>query len=158
MLTANLTCSGLLHSGGTFAFLKSFLPIKCGVKTTFVDITDLAAVEAAITSKTKVCTCGCAVHGPSGGGACKGLGAGGLDFFYQVLLGYACCSPCCLTHPHTSPHTLTHSHTSPHTLTHPHPHTSPHTLTHPHTSSHIPPLCATCTCPCMHAPPPHPPL
>ena len=41
-------------AGGTFALLKSFLPLKCGIQTTFVDISDLPAVEAAITSRTKV--------------------------------------------------------------------------------------------------------
>ncbi|BDA40927.1 Methionine gamma-lyase [Coccomyxa sp. Obi] len=40
--------------GGTFALLKSFLPAKCGINTTFVDIADLDAVRAAITEKTKV--------------------------------------------------------------------------------------------------------
>ena len=40
--------------GGTFALLKSFFPAKCGIRTTFVDIADLAAVAAAVTSATKV--------------------------------------------------------------------------------------------------------
>ena len=31
--------------GGTFALLAHFLPDKCGINTTFVDITDLAAVQ-----------------------------------------------------------------------------------------------------------------
>lgn len=39
--------------GGTYALMKNFLP-GFGVRTTFVDITDLAAVEAAITPQTKV--------------------------------------------------------------------------------------------------------
>nr|WP_315142505.1 aminotransferase class I/II-fold pyridoxal phosphate-dependent enzyme [uncultured Flavobacterium sp.] len=39
--------------GGTYAFLKNFIP-RLGIKTTFVDITKLAAVEAAITPETKV--------------------------------------------------------------------------------------------------------
>lgn len=34
--------------GGTFALLKEFFPVKSGVTTTFVDITDHAAVEAAM--------------------------------------------------------------------------------------------------------------
>jgi len=34
--------------GGTFALLKEFFPLKTGVTTTFVDITDHAAVEAAM--------------------------------------------------------------------------------------------------------------
>ncbi len=49
---------GHLHffhcAGGTFALLKSFLPAKCGISTTFVDIADLDAVKASITDKTKV--------------------------------------------------------------------------------------------------------
>lgn len=40
--------------GGTFAFMKEYLPLKANVHTTFVPIDDLAAVEAAITDKTKV--------------------------------------------------------------------------------------------------------
>ncbi len=42
--------------GGTYAFLKNFAP-RFGVKTTFVDITKLDAVEAAITTETKVLYC-----------------------------------------------------------------------------------------------------
>lgn len=42
--------------GGTYAFLKNFAP-RMGVKTTFVDITKLDIVEAAITSETKVLYC-----------------------------------------------------------------------------------------------------
>jgi methionine-gamma-lyase len=42
--------------GGTYAFLKNFAP-RFGVKTTFVDITKLDAVEAAITPTTKVLYC-----------------------------------------------------------------------------------------------------
>ncbi|MCA9311712.1 MAG: aminotransferase class V-fold PLP-dependent enzyme [Phycisphaerales bacterium] len=34
--------------GGTFALLKEFLPLKAGVHTTFVDVTDHAGVEAAL--------------------------------------------------------------------------------------------------------------
>jgi len=40
--------------GGTFALLKDFLPAKCGIRTTFVDITDTAKVEAAIEEKTRL--------------------------------------------------------------------------------------------------------
>lgn len=40
--------------GGTFALMKDFLPAKAGIETSFVDTNDLAAVEAAITSRTKV--------------------------------------------------------------------------------------------------------
>lgn len=46
----------MLAAGGTFALFKSFLPAKCNINTTFVDISDLAAIKAAITSKTKVLT------------------------------------------------------------------------------------------------------
>lgn len=42
--------------GGTYAFMKNMLP-KWGIKTTFVDTTKLQAVEAAITSRTKVLYC-----------------------------------------------------------------------------------------------------
>ena len=42
--------------GGTYAFLKNFLP-GYQIKTSFVDITDLEAVEKAITENTKVLFC-----------------------------------------------------------------------------------------------------
>ena len=42
--------------GGTYAFLKNFTP-KLNISTTFVDITKLHAVEAAITHTTKVIYC-----------------------------------------------------------------------------------------------------
>ena len=42
--------------GGTYAFLKNFTP-RFNVKTTFVDITKLDVVEAAITKNTKVLYC-----------------------------------------------------------------------------------------------------
>ncbi len=42
--------------GGTYAFMKNMLP-KWGIQTQFVDGTKLAAVEAAINSKTKVLYC-----------------------------------------------------------------------------------------------------
>jgi len=75
--TANVTASGmgaitsallqLCHSGdhivssrtiygGTYAFMKNFLP-RLGITTTFVDSTKLDAVEAAITPNTKVLFC-----------------------------------------------------------------------------------------------------
>lgn len=38
-------------AGGTFALFKSFLPLKCNIHTTFVDISDLEAVAAAITPR-----------------------------------------------------------------------------------------------------------
>jgi methionine-gamma-lyase len=40
--------------GGTYALLHDFLPAKAGITTTLVEITDLAAVEAAIRPNTKV--------------------------------------------------------------------------------------------------------
>lgn len=42
--------------GGTYAFMKNFLP-KMNIETSFVDITKLEAVETAITSKTKILYC-----------------------------------------------------------------------------------------------------
>lgn len=42
--------------GGTYAFLKNFGP-KLNIETSFVDITKLDSVEAAITSKTKILYC-----------------------------------------------------------------------------------------------------
>lgn len=42
--------------GGTYAFLKNFAP-RLGIQTSFVDITKIDVVEAAITPKTKVLYC-----------------------------------------------------------------------------------------------------
>ena len=42
--------------GGTYAFLKNFAP-RFNIETSFVDITKLNVIEAAITSKTKVLYC-----------------------------------------------------------------------------------------------------
>jgi len=42
--------------GGTYAFLKNFTP-RMGIQTSFVDITKLDLVEAAITERTKVLYC-----------------------------------------------------------------------------------------------------
>ncbi len=42
--------------GGTYAFLKNFTP-KFGIDTSFVDITKLDSVEAAITENTKIIYC-----------------------------------------------------------------------------------------------------
>lgn len=42
--------------GGTYAFMKNFLP-KLNIGTSFVDITKLDTVEAAITPKTKILYC-----------------------------------------------------------------------------------------------------
>ena len=43
--------------GGTYAFLGEYLPLKANVNTTFVDISDLASVERAFESRTKVLYC-----------------------------------------------------------------------------------------------------
>jgi methionine-gamma-lyase len=40
--------------GGSYALLHDFLPTKANINTIFVDVTDLAAVEAAITDKTRL--------------------------------------------------------------------------------------------------------
>jgi len=40
--------------GGTYALMHDLLPPKMGITSSFVDITDLAAVEAAITDRTRV--------------------------------------------------------------------------------------------------------
>jgi methionine-gamma-lyase len=40
--------------GGTYALMHDLLPPKTGIETTLVDITDLEAVEAAITERTRV--------------------------------------------------------------------------------------------------------
>ncbi|WP_226065771.1 aminotransferase class I/II-fold pyridoxal phosphate-dependent enzyme [Kaistella polysaccharea] len=42
--------------GGTYAFMKNFLP-DFNIRTSFVDITDLSIVESAITENTKVIFC-----------------------------------------------------------------------------------------------------
>ena len=43
--------------GGTWAMLAEFLPRKCGITTTFVDVSDPDAVAAAMTDRTKVVYC-----------------------------------------------------------------------------------------------------
>ena len=40
--------------GGTFALLSEFLPVKTGIRTRFVDLTDLESVETAFTPLTRV--------------------------------------------------------------------------------------------------------
>jgi len=40
--------------GGTYALMHDFLPAKANIHTTFVDITDLEAVKAAMTANTKL--------------------------------------------------------------------------------------------------------
>ena len=49
----HVVSSGTIY-GGTYAFLAEYFPKKAGVTTTFVNTSDLAAVEAAITPKTKL--------------------------------------------------------------------------------------------------------
>ena len=49
----HLVASNTIY-GGTFALLKEFFPLKCGVQTTFVDVNDLEAVEAAFRPNTKL--------------------------------------------------------------------------------------------------------
>ena len=39
--------------GGTFALLHDYLPRRTGLRVTFVDVTDLAAIEAAFTARTR---------------------------------------------------------------------------------------------------------
>ena len=43
--------------GGTFALFNDYLPPRTGITTTFVDVTDHAAVERAMTPRTKVLYC-----------------------------------------------------------------------------------------------------
>jgi methionine-gamma-lyase len=43
--------------GGTFAMLRDYLPVKTGISATFVDVSDLAAVERAFTPRTRVLFC-----------------------------------------------------------------------------------------------------
>lgn len=43
--------------GGTFALLHDYLPAKTAVTTSFVDVSDLAAVERAFTTRTKILYC-----------------------------------------------------------------------------------------------------
>lgn len=52
----HIVASNTLY-GGTYALLHDFLPPRTNIATTFVDITDLAAVERAMTSRTKVVYC-----------------------------------------------------------------------------------------------------
>lgn len=43
--------------GGSYAFFNDYLPVKTGIKTTFVDISNLEEVEQAIQPNTKVLYC-----------------------------------------------------------------------------------------------------
>ena len=49
----HIVSAGTIY-GGTFALFNDYLPAKTGIRTTFVDASDLAAVEAAFTPRTKV--------------------------------------------------------------------------------------------------------
>ena len=49
----HVVASGVLY-GGSWALLNNFLPMRAGITATFVDPTDLAAVERAFTPRTKV--------------------------------------------------------------------------------------------------------
>lgn len=51
----HIVCSRTIY-GGTYAFLKKFAP-RLGITTTFVDITKLDQVEAAVQSQTKLIYC-----------------------------------------------------------------------------------------------------
>ena len=51
----HVVCSRTIY-GGSYAFLKNFTP-SFGIETSFVDIINLAAVEAAITPNTKIIYC-----------------------------------------------------------------------------------------------------
>jgi len=48
-----VVCSNTVY-GGTFALFKELLPAKTGIRTRFVDIRDLDAVERAMSSRTRV--------------------------------------------------------------------------------------------------------
>jgi methionine-gamma-lyase len=49
----HVVAGGVLY-GGTWALLRDFLPARTGLSATFVDTTDLAAVERAFTPRTRV--------------------------------------------------------------------------------------------------------
>ncbi len=51
----HIVCSRTIY-GGTYAFLKNFAP-QLGIETTFVDITKIEAVDAAIQKNTKMIYC-----------------------------------------------------------------------------------------------------
>lgn len=40
--------------GGTYALLHDFLPLKCGIETSFVDVSDPAAIRGALTERTRL--------------------------------------------------------------------------------------------------------
>lgn len=49
----HIVCSDTVY-GGTYALLKEFLPLKCGISTSFVDIGDIDAVQRAINERTRL--------------------------------------------------------------------------------------------------------
>jgi methionine-gamma-lyase len=49
----HIVASNALY-GGTYALMNDFLPAKAGITTTFVDITDLEAVEDAVRGRTRL--------------------------------------------------------------------------------------------------------
>jgi methionine-gamma-lyase len=55
--TGDHVVAGRTIYGGTYALLGEYLPVKAGVRTTFVDVSDLAEVERAFTPRTKVLYC-----------------------------------------------------------------------------------------------------
>ena len=55
--TGDHVVAGRTVYGGTFALLRDYLPAKAGVSTTFVDVSDLEAVERAFTPRTKILYC-----------------------------------------------------------------------------------------------------
>lgn len=55
--TGDHVVAGRTIYGGTYAFLHDYLPVKAGVSTTFVDISDLDAVERAFTPRTRLLYC-----------------------------------------------------------------------------------------------------
>ena len=54
--TGDHIVSGWTIYGGTFAFLRNFAP-RLGINTSFVDITNMESVKAAMTNKTKIIYC-----------------------------------------------------------------------------------------------------
>ncbi len=49
----HVVCGNAVY-GGTWALLNDFMPLKAGVTTSFVDMSDLSAVAAAITDRTRL--------------------------------------------------------------------------------------------------------
>lgn len=55
--TGDHVVAGRTIYGGTYALLADYLPVKAGIHTTFVDMSDLEAIERAFTPRTKVLYC-----------------------------------------------------------------------------------------------------